>query len=114
MPNYLKPKFTRARIQETNPLYATKKWRKYRQAILMRRGPQCELCGHVPLFEREIHVDHIIPISQDGDIYNEANLQLLCIQCHGKKTASERGWVSISKEEPGNSTAASSFFGGRD
>ena len=114
MPNYLKPKHRKQRITETNPLYASKRWRKYREAILMRRGPRCEVCGHVPLFEREIHVDHIKPIADGGEIYDETNLQLLCIQCHGKKTAQERGWGRILKPEQGNSTAASSFFGGRD
>lgn len=68
----------------------------------------------MPLFEREIHVDHIKPIAQGGEIYDETNLQLLCIQCHGKKTAQERGWGRILNEKAGNSTAASSFFGGRD
>ena len=114
MPNYLKPKHRKQRITETNPLYASKRWRKYRESILMRRGPRCEECGHVPLFEREIHVDHIKPIAQGGEIYDETNLQLLCIQCHGKKTAQERGWGRILNEKTGNSTAASSFFGGRD
>lgn len=109
MPNYLKHRSTKRRIVANNPLYASKKWRKYRQALLMRRGSSCEVCGNVPLFDRELHVDHIRPIAEGGEVYNEANLQILCIQCHGKKTAGERGWGSISKPDPGNSTVAFSF-----
>jgi 5-methylcytosine-specific restriction protein A len=109
MPNYLKHHAHRKRIVANNPLYATTKWRKYRQAILMRRGGQCEACGTVPMFDRELHVDHIRPIAEGGEVYNEANLQILCIQCHGKKTAGERGWGAISKKDQANSTDAFSF-----
>ncbi len=110
MPNYLKHKSQARRIVANNPLYASTKWRKYRQALLMRRGGQCETCGSVPLFERELHVDHIRPIAEGGEVYNEANLQILCIRCHGKKTAGERGWGAILKEKADNSTAENSCF----
>lgn len=112
MPNYLKHRITKVRIVPTNPLYASKKWRKYRTALLMRRGGACEACGNVPLFDRELHVDHIRPIAEGGEVYNEANLQVLCIQCHGKKTAGERGWGPISKPSAGNSTDTFSFVKG--
>lgn len=114
MPNYLKHHAHRKRIVANNPLYATTKWRKYRQALLMRRGGQCEACGTVPMFDRELHVDHIRPIAEGGEVYNEANLQILCIQCHGKKTAGERGWGAISKKDQANSTDAFSFHQGKD
>jgi 5-methylcytosine-specific restriction endonuclease McrA len=109
MPNYLKHNTQRKRIVANNPLYASTKWRKYRQAILMRRGGQCEACGTVPMFDRELHIDHIRPIAEGGEVYNEANLQILCIQCHGKKTAGERGWGLISKKDRSDSTVAFSF-----
>lgn len=109
MPNYLKHRSTKKRIVANNPLYASSKWRKYRSALLMRRGGNCELCGHVPLFDRELHVDHIRPIAEGGEVYNEANLQILCIQCHGKKTAKERGWGPISNARAVNSTDTFSF-----
>ncbi len=114
MPNYLKHNTQRKRIVANNPLYASTKWRKYRQAILMRRGGQCESCGTIPLFDRELHIDHIRPIAEGGEVYNEANLQILCIQCHGKKTAGERGWGRISKADAPNSTVAFSFDQGTD
>ena len=114
MPNYLKHKTQKARIVANNPLYASTKWRKYRQAILMRRGGVCEICKTVPLFERELHVDHIKPIAEGGPVYDEANLQVLCIQCHGKKTAGERGWGRISKSDVADSTVTFSFDQGTD
>ena len=109
MANYLKHRSQRKRIVANNPLYASTKWRKYRQALLMRRGGVCDACGNAPLFDRELHVDHIKPIAEGGPVYDEANLQILCIQCHGKKTAGERGWGRISNEKAGNSTANFSF-----
>ena len=114
MPNYLKHNTQRKRIVANNPLYASTKWRKYRQAILMRRGGQCEACGTVPMFDRELHIDHIRPIAEGGEVYNEANLQILCIQCHGKKTAGERGWGLISKSSPGYSTVKEECFLSRE
>ena len=114
MANYLKHSTQRKRIVANNPLYASTKWRKYRQAILMRRGGQCEACGNVPMFDRELHVDHIKPIAEGGPVYDEANLQILCIQCHGKKTAGERGWGRISKTDAPNSTVAFSFDQGTE
>jgi hypothetical protein len=109
MPNYLKHKSQAKRIVANNPLYASTKWRKYRQAILMRRGGICDACKTVPLFDRELHIDHIRPIAEGGAVYDEANLQVLCIQCHGRKTAGERGWGVILKVDPVNSTVTFSF-----
>jgi 5-methylcytosine-specific restriction endonuclease McrA len=110
MPNYLKHHAHRKRIVANNPLYASTKWRKYRAALLMRRGGQCEACGTVPMFDRELHVDHIRPIAEGGEVYNEANLQILCIQCHGKKTAGERGWGPISNASADYSTDENASF----
>ena len=75
----------------------------------MRRGGVCDACHTVPLFDRELHIDHIRPIADGGAVYDEGNLQVLCIQCHGRKTAGERGWGPISKADPVNSTVTFSF-----
>lgn len=35
------------------------------------------------------HVDHIVPVSQGGHPFDEANLQTLCAECHREKSAEE-------------------------
>lgn len=38
----------------------------------------------------QFEVDHIIPISQGGDMWDEKNLQILCIDCHKEKSKKEK------------------------
>ena len=111
MPNYLKHRHARTRSSyRQEKLYATPRWRKYRKSYIMRQGGECESCGATPL-DSHLHLDHIKPLADGGEPYDTNNLQLLCIQCHGKKTARETWGVgSISNDEPGNSPAKSSFF----
>ena len=99
MPNYLKPKHSKPKRGKyaQNPLYSSRRWRKYRKAIIERQGGMCVECGDTPPDHR-LHVDHIRPLVDGGHPYDTLNLQILCIVCHGRKTAKEMGWGSISKE----------------
>lgn len=36
------------------------------------------------------HVDHVVPIFKGGDGIGFHNIQVLCVRCHGRKTAEER------------------------
>ena len=101
MPNYLKAHHNRGRsTYAQNKLYATRKWRAYRQAIIQRRGGECVECGATPL-DQNIHLDHIKPLAQGGEAYNEENIQILCRECHSRKTAREVWGVGrISNERP--------------
>lgn len=69
--------------------YSTKKWIETRDMIKKRDKMICQSC-HQPIFGRYI-VDHIKPITVDNMndwniAYNPDNLQLLCQDCHNKKT----------------------------
>lgn len=111
MPNYLKPRHAPKRTSyRQEKLYASKRWRTYRKAIIVRRGGECVECGATPL-DQHIHLDHIVPLVQGGEPYDENNIQILCRECHGKKTAKEVWGVGrVSNERAGNSPAKSSFF----
>ena len=62
------------------------RWRKVRVIILDRDGWKCVQCGR----RAGLCVDHIIPISEGGDMYSESNLQTLCaFPCHNNKTRLE-------------------------
>jgi len=101
MPNYLKaPHQGRRRpAKDQNKLYSSMRWRKYRKALIDKQGGKCVECGDTPE-SHKLHIDHIKPLADGGEPYNEQNLQILCVICHGKKTAKEMGWGSISNTEP--------------
>ena len=60
-------------------------WQKTRNKVLKLRGKICELCGD---FGDE--VDHILPMRLGGSKHNLSNLQVLCRNCHKKKTEIDR------------------------
>ena len=111
MPNYLKAHHDRGRANyRQEKLYSSKAWRRYRKAIISRRGGECVECGATPL-DQHIHLDHIKPLVEGGEAFNEENIQILCRECHGRKTASEVWGVGrISKESAGNSPSRLHFF----
>lgn len=60
-------------------------WKKARDRYLMEHP----LCAHCLAKGRRWpadEVDHIVPLRQGGDKYDEANLQSLCRRCHARKT----------------------------
>jgi HNH endonuclease len=62
---------------------------RMRFRILLRDGFACQACGASPLQDRgvELHVDHIVPWSKDGET-EESNLQTKCKRCNlGKGNA---------------------------
>lgn len=65
---------------------------RMRFRILSRDGFTCQSCGASPIKKRgvELHVDHIIPWSKDGETVEE-NLQTKCSQCNlGKGNAFDK------------------------
>ncbi|QIX19544.1 HNH endonuclease [Burkholderia multivorans] len=62
---------------------------KQRRRIRLRDKYVCQKCG---IAVRVGEVDHIIPLEQGGT-NDDGNLHLLCIDCHRKKTAADRGYV---------------------
>lgn len=68
-----------------------------RKRILNRDGHQCATCGTT---QGPFDIDHIN--NQRGPNYNnDANLQVLCADCHKAKTARESGaWRQRIKRQP--------------
>jgi hypothetical protein len=54
--------------------------------IYKMKHPVCEMedCN-----QPSYYTDHIIPMSQGGDEWNEENFQALCKSCNGSKTAKQ-------------------------
>ena len=61
-----------------------KTWAWTRLQILEESGWRCSSCGG---YGNE--VDHVIPLSKGGGIYDQENLQVLCRDDHIEKTAEE-------------------------
>ena len=68
--------------------YVSADWRARRIRILVRDAYTCRACGRV-VYGKAAHVDHIVPL-EDGGTDADANLQVLCISCHGVKTREEQ------------------------
>ena len=54
-------------------------------------NPVCAMCGHEDHDYTHFMLDHIIPISQKGAIYDSRNHQVLCKHpCHDKKSGKDQ------------------------
>lgn len=61
-------------------------WETLREFIL-ERDKKCAICGHTGDYFNPLEVDHIIEYAAGGDFWNKDNLQVLCSNCHKRKTA---------------------------
>jgi len=76
----------RAKFQR---FYQSEKWKRTR-LITLAESPLCEMCLVSGVTSPAVHVDHIIPLSEDySKKLNYDNLQSLCHSCHSKKTKRE-------------------------
>ena len=88
-------------------LYKSTAWRKFRAAIIARRGGECAQCGSTPE-GKDLHLDHIQPLTQGGDRWNSKNIQILCRRCHGAKTAAEVWGVGSNRNTNAPDSASAS------
>ncbi|WP_250483291.1 HNH endonuclease [Caballeronia sp. GaOx3] len=71
----------------STPRVRGRRWLTTRRRIAVRDSFCCALCGRV-WNDRIDHVDHRVPLEAGGS-NDDANLQLLCVDCHARKTAAE-------------------------
>jgi 5-methylcytosine-specific restriction endonuclease McrA len=63
-------------------------WQKFRKWYAALHPAICVACG-ASLESARMHLDHIIPMSQGGQQFDESNLQWLCDRCHRIKSNRE-------------------------
>jgi len=63
-------------------------WNSLSSELKNQRGWRCELCGFVSVGSSAIHTHHVDHDKKDNSV---ANLQVLCLICHGKKHGSGAG-----------------------
>ena len=68
--------------------YSSSAWLKLRNYKRLL-NPICESCAKLDLIIPFNTIDHIIPISENGEALSLDNLQTLCKQCHAIKTGKE-------------------------
>jgi 5-methylcytosine-specific restriction endonuclease McrA len=81
-------------IQRTGlKIYSTAKWQRTRRKVLFL-NPLCACgCGDIAT-----DVDHIVPLDEDGDPWDMANLQGLTAACHARKTRQEQTTRRVQQE----------------
>jgi 5-methylcytosine-specific restriction endonuclease McrA len=72
---------------EWRSFYASKAWKVFRRDYLARVGYTCKACERMAF---RPHIDHVVPLADGGDPWDDGNLQVLCGSCHGRKTAEEQ------------------------
>lgn len=75
-------------IGEDHPLYDpgridqdwrhSSEWRQVKRSVRSRDGYKCNLCEG----EENLHVHHIVPVSEGGSKFDPMNLKTLCRSCH--------------------------------
>ena len=72
-------------------LYNSGAWGRLRMSVLSEQ-PVCQRCQHYGITRATSDIDHIIPHKGDRTLFHDrSNLQGLCNECHGWKTAREQG-----------------------
>lgn len=89
------PKHARQRERlHHNPIYDTPQWRRLARSVkarhVRRRGYLCPGWGRTAHLAARLSADHIVPVVLGGAPFSQANVQVLCVECNGRKDAATR------------------------
>ena len=87
MPERIKTHKISVRTGRNQDIYHSARWKRLR-AMKLRMTPICQCPDECNRLANE--VDHIVPISKGGAIWDIKNLQSLTTSCHSKKTRKEQ------------------------
>ena len=72
-----------------NPEYDTPRWRRLRKKVIDKHrasfGYLCPGYETPPHLTDRMSADHIVPLDKGGAMYDEANVQALCVSCNSRK-----------------------------
>lgn len=69
--------------------YNSKEWKRLRNEVRIEKGMRCDMCGKIIRGKSIVdHIEEITPFNKNDTsiTLNKNNLQLLCLDCHNKKT----------------------------
>lgn len=71
----------------------TWRWKQFRRQLIASspRPWRCGICGDVIADERQIEVDHRVPVSAGGDPFKRSNCRLTHKRCNRRKSAKVPG-----------------------
>jgi 5-methylcytosine-specific restriction protein A len=64
-------------------------WFWVRKDVLRRDKWICQMCEK-KFKKKDLDVDHTLPVSKGGNLFDKSNLRTLCRECHKLKTKLER------------------------
>lgn len=76
------------KVAEVRAARRTARYQRARAAFLAA-NPLCAECGRHGRTVGADELDHIVPIEDGGEFWDESNWQGLCRPCHEAKTAAE-------------------------
>lgn len=82
------------RFDPGNEWYGLARWKK-RRRVQLRQHPLCKLCEQLHgLIVPASVVDHVVPHRGDRELFENGELQSLCVKCHDsvKRTIEQRGY----------------------
>jgi 5-methylcytosine-specific restriction protein A len=80
-------------LKTADPVYTSSEWRALIAQIIAHRGRRCEKCGRVrDELGKLVRIfgDHIRELRDGGPLLDPNNVELLCGDCHARKTAAVR------------------------
>jgi 5-methylcytosine-specific restriction endonuclease McrA len=83
-----KPEYRDTKTPKGGRFYSSSRWRKASERH-RQREPLCRECKTQGRITVGAVTDHIVPISQGGDPWDENNHQTLCQPCHNRKRQRE-------------------------
>ena len=86
---YVTAPTNQGRMNPNRKIYGSQRWRVISLRYLAN-NPLCVHCKEQGKLVEATQTDHITPINQGGDPWDEGNYQALCRRCHDKKSAKER------------------------
>ena len=75
--------------KEGRDIYQTRRW-KFERKQYMKSHPICEKCRKIGTASEAKVLDHIIPMRQNGAIWDRRNFMALCTECHNIKRGKEK------------------------
>lgn len=87
------PRRVKPAPKQTDPIYSSAQYRRWRQDVLARAGGRCQdpSCKDPTRAGMTLFADHIIELKDGGAPFDLANGMARCGRCHTRKTLRARG-----------------------
>lgn len=67
-----------------------------KRKLIKEKNSTCYICSEI--FERGLELEHKIPVYLGGHLFDESNVDIVCIKCHQRKTVIDKAVIEILKK----------------